>query len=201
MVWPGNWPQYCPKYKIFSPCMQGAKKIFLNSLFEIFSFFQKIYLKNEVLNGLLQYHCYKLLNMKYFILAIKKAFDFRSRSTRPEYWYFFLFNIIFFIAAMIIDRVLGTTFKMDVGYGEQDLGYGYVYVLFAVAMMIPGLSAGVRRLHDIGKSGWMMLVSLIPVAGTIWLIVLLAKDSQPGENKWGPNPNNVPLVDGDLLRM
>ncbi len=141
--------------------------------------------------------------MKYFILAIQKAFDFRSRSTRPEFWYYFLFNLIFAFVAMFIDRALGTTFKIDMGMGlgEQDLGYGYIYAIYGVAMLIPGLAVGVRRLHDAGKSGWMYLVGLIPLAGVIWLIVLWAKDSQPGENKWGPNPNGVPSVDGDLLRM
>jgi uncharacterized membrane protein YhaH (DUF805 family) len=141
--------------------------------------------------------------MKYFILAFKKAFDFRSRSSRPEFWYFLLFNMIFAFVAMFIDRGLGTTFKMDMGMGlgEQDLGYGYVYLFYALAMFIPGLGVGVRRLHDVGKSGWMYLVGLIPLAGAIWLIVLWAKESAPGENKWGPNPNNVPLVEGDQLRM
>lgn len=155
------------------------------------------------MNGLLQYHCYKLLNMKYYILAIKKAFDFRSRSTRPEFWYFVLFNLLFAIAASLIDRAMGTTFKPDfgLGLGEQDLGYGYIYLIYGLAMFIPGLAACVRRLHDVGKSGWMYFIVLIPLAGAIWLIVLWAKESQPGENKWGPNPNNVPLVDGDLLRM
>jgi uncharacterized membrane protein YhaH (DUF805 family) len=140
--------------------------------------------------------------MQYFILAFKKALDFRSRSTQPEFWYFVLFNIIFAIAAMFIDKALGSTFKMDMGMEEKmDLGYGYVYVIYGLATFIPGLAVGIRRLHDIGKSGWMYLVGLIPFAGFIWLIVLWAKDSQPGENKWGPNPNNVPLIDGDQLRM
>lgn len=141
--------------------------------------------------------------MKYYILAIKKAFDFRSRSTQPEFWYFVLFNIIFAFAAMFIDRALGITFKMDMGLGlgEQDLGYGYIYLIYGLAMFIPGLATGVRRLHDVGKSGWMYLVILIPLAGAIWLIVLWAKESQPGENKWGTNPNNVSYDEGDLLRM
>jgi uncharacterized membrane protein YhaH (DUF805 family) len=139
--------------------------------------------------------------MKYFILAFQKAFDFRSRSSRPEFWYFFLFNVIAYLVAMFIDRSLGTTFKFDAGFGEQDLGYGYAYVLVALITLIPGLGVGVRRLHDVGKSGWMYLIGLIPLIGTIWLIVLWAKDSQPGENKWGPNPNGVPAIDGDLLRM
>mgnify|MGYP001343028297 CR=1 FL=1 len=139
--------------------------------------------------------------MKYFILAIKKAFDFRSRSSRPEYWYFVLFNIIFAIVAVILDNVLGTTIKIDIGTGEVPLPYGYIYFLYLLALIIPGFAAGVRRLHDVGKSGWMMLLAFIPIIGGIWLLVLFLMESAPGENKWGPNPNNIPMIDGDLLRM
>lgn len=139
--------------------------------------------------------------MKYFILAIKKAFDFRSRSSRPEYWYFVLFNIIFAIVAVILDNVLGTTIKIDIGTGEVPLPYGYIYFLYLLALIIPGFAAGVRRLHDVGKSGWMMLLAFIPIIGGIWLLVLFLMESAPGDNKWGPNPNNIPMIDGDLLRM
>jgi uncharacterized membrane protein YhaH (DUF805 family) len=139
--------------------------------------------------------------MQYYLLAFKKAFDFRSRSSRPEFWYFVLFNLIFAVAAMFIDRSLGSTFKMDMGFGEQDLGYGYIYSIYGLVVLIPGLALGVRRLHDVGKSGWMYLVGLIPLIGAIWLIVLWATDSQPGENKWGSNPKGVPAIDGDLLKM
>jgi len=139
--------------------------------------------------------------MKYFILAIKKAFDFRSRSSRPEYWYFVLFNIIFAIVAVILDNVLGTTIKIDIGTGEVPLPYGYIYFLYLLALIIPGFAAGVRRLHDVGKSGWMMLLAFIPIIGGIWLLVLFLMESAPGENKWGPNPNNIPMIEGDLLRM
>jgi len=139
--------------------------------------------------------------MKYFILAIKKAFDFRSRSSRPEYWYFVLFNIIFAIVAVILDNVLGTTIKIDIGTVVVPLPYGYIYFLYLLALIIPGFAAGVRRLHDVGKSGWMMLLAFIPIIGGIWLLVLFLMESAPGENKWGPNPNNIPMIDGDLLRM
>lgn len=139
--------------------------------------------------------------MKYFILAITKAFDFRSRSSRPEYWYFVLFNILFAIAAIILDNLLGTTIKINIGTVEVPLPYGYIYFLYLLALMIPGLSAGVRRLHDVGKSGWMMLLAFIPIIGGIWLLVLFVMESDPGDNKWGPNPNNIPMIDGDLLRM
>ena len=63
--------------------------------------------------------------------------------------------------------------------------------LYALAIFIPGLAVGVRRLHDIGKSGWMMLIILIPFIGWIWLLVLSVMDSQAGDNAYGPNPKGV----------
>jgi uncharacterized membrane protein YhaH (DUF805 family) len=57
--------------------------------------------------------------------------------------------------------------------------------------LVPSLAVGVRRLHDVGKSGWMLLVALIPLIGAIWLLILFCKDSQPQENKWGANPKEI----------
>jgi uncharacterized membrane protein YhaH (DUF805 family) len=58
----------------------------------------------------------------------------------------------------------------------------------------PPHNIGVRRLHDVGKSGWMMLIALIPLVGGIWLLVLMCTDSQSGPNKWGENPKEEPLA-------
>lgn len=129
--------------------------------------------------------------MNWYLEVLKKYSVFSGRARRKEYWMFFLFNLIFAVLAMIIDNVLGTTFKM--GYGEipMTLPYGYVYVLYLLAVFIPGLAVSVRRLHDVGKSGWMILISLIPFIGVIWLLVLVCTDSQPGENKYGSNPKQV----------
>ena len=118
--------------------------------------------------------------MKYFVLALKRYADFSGRSTRPEYWYFFLFNLIFAIAAMLLDSMLGLNFNY--------VPYGYIYVLYGIAMLLPGLSAAVRRLHDIDKSGWWILISLIPFVGAIWLLVLLASTGTEGPNRYGDNP-------------
>jgi len=60
-------------------------------------------------------------------------------------------------------------------------------VIYSLAVLLPGLAVAVRRLHDVGKSGWMLFISLIPLVGTIWLIVLMVRDSEPLENKYGPN--------------
>ncbi|MBI2464375.1 DUF805 domain-containing protein [Candidatus Peregrinibacteria bacterium] len=116
--------------------------------------------------------------MNYYLSALKKYAVFNGRSQRAEYWYFILFNIIISIVLSIIDEFI----KRNLGV---SLGMSGIYSL---AVFIPVLAVSVRRLHDIGKSGWMLLINLIPLIGFIWLVVLMAKDSNPGENKYGPNP-------------
>jgi uncharacterized membrane protein YhaH (DUF805 family) len=119
--------------------------------------------------------------MKYYIDALKNYANFSGRADRQQYWMFFLFNVIFAIVASILDRVLGLSFHMN----GISLGYGWIYLLYALFVLIPGLSAGVRRLHDIDKSGWMLLVVLIPLAGAIWILVLLCTEGTRGANKYG----------------
>ena len=63
--------------------------------------------------------------------------------------------------------------------------------LWSLAILLPGLAVAIRRLHDIGKSGWFVLLALIPIVGSIILIVFYVKDSEPGENKYGPNPKEA----------
>jgi uncharacterized membrane protein YhaH (DUF805 family) len=123
--------------------------------------------------------------MDWYLKVLKQYAEFNGRARRTEFWMFALFNLLFGIGAMILDNVLGLTFGM--------LGYGAFYVLYSLAVLIPGLAVSVRRLHDIGKSGWMILVALIPIIGAIWLIVLYATDSNPGENAYGPNPKEVTI--------
>lgn len=117
-----------------------------------------------------------------------------------EYWMFTLFNTLFAILAMTIDNV----FELNI----NGLWYGFVYLLYLAFAFLPGLAVGVRRLHDIGKSGWMILISLIPIVGPIWLLVLMAQDSDAFENAYGPNPKGVEMgapsgsgamQDGDVL--
>ena len=121
--------------------------------------------------------------MNWYLKVLKQYADFSGRARRSEYWYFTLFNMIFAICAMILDNVLGIAL--------EGIGYGPLYLLYALAMFIPGVAVLVRRLHDVGKSGWMYFIVLIPFIGAIWLIVLLFTESQEGENKWGPNPKDT----------
>lgn len=123
--------------------------------------------------------------MKWYLQVLKNYANFNGRARRKEYWMFALFNIIFLVLAMIVDNVAGTTIK--------GLPYGLFYFLYAISIMIPGISVSVRRLHDIGKSGWYYFIALIPIVGPIWLLVLMCSDSIPGENQYGQNPkeNNI----------
>ena len=115
--------------------------------------------------------------MNWYLAVLKKYAEFNGRARRQEYWMFLLFNIIFGFAAGIVDSILGT--------------YLAVYSIYSLAMIIPGIAVSVRRLHDIGKSGWMLLIVLIPLIGAIWLLVLMATDSTPGENEYGKNPKEL----------
>lgn len=121
--------------------------------------------------------------MNWYLKVLKQYVDFSGRARRKEYWMFALFNLLFAIVAMILDNVLGIAI--------EGVGYGPLYGLYALAVLIPGLAVAVRRLHDVGKSGWMFLIVLIPIVGAIWLLVLMMTDSEPGVNKWGENPKEI----------
>ena len=118
--------------------------------------------------------------MNWYLKVLKQYADFNGRARRKEYWMFVLFYMIFAIAAMVLDSALGIAM--------EGIGYGPLYGLYLLAMIIPSIAVGVRRLHDVGKSGWMMFIVLIPLIGAIWLIVLMVTDSNPGENQYGANP-------------
>ncbi len=109
--------------------------------------------------------------MNYYIRAFKKYADFEGRDNRPQYWYFYLINLIVYaILGVINTDVLAS--------------------LYGLVVLIPSLAIGVRRLHDIGKSGWWLLISLIPIVGWIWIIVLLATKGEDKPNKYGSVPKD-----------
>ena len=121
--------------------------------------------------------------MYWYLTVVKNYAGFSGRARRKEYWMFLLFNMIFAFVAAIIDNVVGTA--------SPELGYGVFYGLYTMAMIIPGIAVIVRRLHDVGKSGWMYFIVLIPFVGVIWLLVLLLTDSDAGENQYGQNPKEL----------
>jgi len=122
--------------------------------------------------------------MNYYLSVLKKYAVFNGRASRAEYWYFFLFNIIISIILSILGNVIGLSVIVGTAGSEINI----LSTIYSLVVLIPGLAVLVRRLHDVGKSGWMALLCLIPLIGTIWILVLTVRDSIPGDNEYGPNP-------------
>ena len=113
-------------------------------------------------------------------IGFQKYRDFSGRSTKPEYWKWFLFVLIGVLILSILDIRMHT-------YNFQA-GGGLYGGLFRVVTLIPSLSLGARRLHDINRTGWWQLLLFIPVIGWIALLVLAAKDGDVGKNRYGQDP-------------
>ena len=105
--------------------------------------------------------------------CLKKYFNFKDRASRSEYWYFQL---------VLTPIYIWSQFPSD------DTQILVIQVILTFGLLIPGISAGVRRLHDRDKSGWFMLISFIPILGAIFLLVMLAEKGTPGKNKFGEYP-------------
>ena len=120
--------------------------------------------------------------MFWFIEVIKRGFDFGGRSRRKEYWMYTLFYFIFNIILTIVDMMLGWDITDE---------FGVLSGLFMLILLIPGLALLFRRLHDTGRSAWWILIGLIPLIGTIVLLVFTVLDSEPGSNSFGPNPKTT----------
>lgn len=126
--------------------------------------------------------------MNYYLHVLQNFNNFSGRARRKEYWMYTLIYMPILFLAMFADNALGTTFQMDVMGQSVDIGYGWIYVIVALLHFLPSLSVVVRRLHDVGKSGWFYLIILIPLLGIIWMLVLLVSNGNVGENKYGADP-------------
>jgi uncharacterized membrane protein YhaH (DUF805 family) len=124
--------------------------------------------------------------------AIKTCLDkyatFSGRATRSEYWYFFLFLVIVNIVASFLDSII---------FGDMPV----LYLIATLALLVPSIAAGVRRLHDTDKSGWWLLVGLIPVIGTIVLIVFFCQRGSVGANQFGPDPLQASITSAHMARV
>lgn len=112
--------------------------------------------------------------MHWYIDGFKNFGNFDGRARRKEYWMFVLFNFLVSLAISLLEFAIPSMV--------------YLRLIYGLAVLIPGLSLSVRRLHDIGKSGWYNLIVFIPLIGAIWLLILMCTDSDPGSNQYGPNP-------------
>lgn len=121
--------------------------------------------------------------MSWYFAVLGKYAVFQGRARRKEYWMFVLMN---FIVAFVLG-FLGSALGLKVAGGFNLIG-----LLYAMLVMLPSIAVGVRRLHDIGRSGWWMWIALIPLLGSILLLVWAVLDSEPGQNAYGPNPKTSP---------
>jgi uncharacterized membrane protein YhaH (DUF805 family) len=108
--------------------------------------------------------------------CFSKYVTFSGRARRSEFWWFYLFTVICFIVVAIIDAAIGNSI---------------LEFVLLLALILPSLAASMRRLHDTGRSGWWVLIGLVPFVGAIILIVFECGDSQPGTNQYGPSPKEL----------
>ena len=117
--------------------------------------------------------------MNWYLTVLKKYATFSGRAQRSEFWYFILFSTIASLVLGVLDGIFGTF--------NPESGFGLLGGIYSLAVIVPTLAVGARRLHDIGKSGWWQLIMLIPLVGIILLIVWWATDSKE-DNQYGKNP-------------
>ena len=117
--------------------------------------------------------------MKWFNKVVFHNYaNFKGRARRKEYWMFHLFYILFIVILGIFADFV-------------DEAFAFLVIIFMLAMIMPVISVTARRLHDVGKSGWLQLITLIPLIGAIVLLVFVCKDSDPLENEYGTSPKLI----------
>ncbi|WP_171112657.1 MULTISPECIES: DUF805 domain-containing protein [Streptomyces] len=116
--------------------------------------------------------------MHWFVEVVKKYAVFSGRARRKEYWMYTLFYMIIAIVLAIVDATV--------------LGSQILSLILAVGLLLPSLGVTVRRLHDTGRTGWWILIGIVPLVGSIVLLVFLCLDGETGANKYGENPKFAP---------
>ncbi|WP_299013361.1 DUF805 domain-containing protein [uncultured Polaribacter sp.] len=123
--------------------------------------------------------------MNWYLKVVRDHYlDFKGRARRKEYWMFVLINVIISAILGLLDQTLG------LNYGDHN-EEGILETVYGLLVFLPSLAVTVRRLHDYGKSGWYILLILIPIIGWIWLLVWLCMEGENKQNQWGPNPKGV----------
>lgn len=116
-----------------------------------------------------------------YLEVLRKYVVFSGRARRKEYWMFVLFNLIIALVLSLIAGIIAIAAK----------SVSVLATLYSLAVFIPGIAVSVRRLHDTNRSGWWLLINLVPIIGAIVSLVFMVSDSQPGENQYGPNPKEI----------
>lgn len=122
--------------------------------------------------------------MSWFLEVLKKYAVFSGRARRKEYWMYTLFVGIIYVVLSVLS------------VATKSSAFSILLIIFWLAILLPSLGVGVRRLHDTGRSGWWLLFGIVPLVGGITLLVFTCLDSEPGPNKYGPNPKEAPVYAG-----
>jgi len=125
--------------------------------------------------------------MSWYLDVLKKYAQFSGRARRKEYWMFVLFNSIVMVCISVAGSVIGSVLKMPVVLFA-------LMVVYALFVFIPSIALVIRRLHDINKSGWAIFYNFIPAVGPFIFLYFMVKDSQSGDNQYGPNPKETSNV-------
>jgi uncharacterized membrane protein YhaH (DUF805 family) len=128
--------------------------------------------------------------MNYYFLAFQKYADFYGKANREEYWLFVLFTNLATILTIVLDHTLDLVI--------HGTFYGPIYLIYLTITFIPGLSLAVRRLHDVGKSGWMLLLAFIPIIGALWLLYLFVSPGIQNHTEQKVNTEYGEPLDADL---
>ena len=121
----------------------------------------------------------------YYTDVLKKYVVFTGRASRKEYWMFALWNTAIYIVLF---------FLLEIGRNTAMVAIvAVIYLLYCLGVFLPSLAVLVRRLHDTNRSGWWILISIVPFIGGLVLLIFSVIDSQPGDNIYGPNPKGVSL--------
>lgn len=123
--------------------------------------------------------------MQYFFKVLQNYANFEGRARRAEYWYFVLFSFIISVVLNLIDLGLGLTF------GDPLNPNGVLSSIYSLAIFLPSIAVGVRRMHDVGKSGWYLLIP-------IYNLILAVTEGDAHANEYGPDPKN-PAGDDDII--
>jgi len=118
--------------------------------------------------------------MEWFLAALRKYATFSGRARRREYWNYVLFYLLIYVGLLVIDAVTGT-FSM-----ESELGL--LSGLFALGTLVPSIAVAVRRLHDTDRSGWWLLLGVIPLVGAVVLLYFTIQEGDAGHNTFGADP-------------
>ncbi|WP_339726848.1 DUF805 domain-containing protein [uncultured Gimesia sp.] len=129
--------------------------------------------------------------MHWYLTVLKKYAVLDGRARPMEYWMFTLLDTLFAILAIVVGTMIGS---MIGGPGEISFLGFWLLLAYMFILLMPKLSVTVRRLHDTGRSALWLFVGLIPLVGSLIILVLMVLEGEPGENEYGPNPIAVPSV-------